>query len=323
MHTITAPSEPLFRSRCTLGEGPLYEARTNTLHFVDIGKNTVHHLELDGLQCETDYYRHPVTVIVLRHDHPGFLCAALRGFAYIPARLASSSAEKPAPITYLSRAFSTDLEPHRMFNDGICDARGRFFAGSKMIRGRDSRPETKPGSLFKVTQEELHSDAGPKQVKTDLTIPNGMGFTSDNRTLYLTDTETNRILAFDYDLDTGDFTNERLWVEPSGPGMPDGCCMDVDDHLWSAKFGGAAIERFNPSGDAVLRIDFPTALNITACVFGGKDMATLYVTTASLEESKDDTPENLAKYTESGNLFAIDLGAYGIKGRPRFEFASS
>ena len=71
MRVVQAPTEPLLAARCSLGEGPVWEAATSTLHFVDIGRNSVHHLHLPSGEHTVDHYSACIGSIVLRRDAPG------------------------------------------------------------------------------------------------------------------------------------------------------------------------------------------------------------------------------------------------------------
>jgi sugar lactone lactonase YvrE len=78
-------------------------------------------------------------------------------------------------------------------------------------------------------------------------------------------------------------------------------------------WGGACVACFNgTTGELLRKIEVPAA-NVTSCAFGGNDLKTLFITTASISMN----PETAAKYPLAGNLFAIDLD---VKGVPAFFF---
>lgn len=76
-----------------------------------------------------------------------------------------------------------------------------------------------------------------------------------------------------------------------------------------------------PSGQPDLPIEFKDALHITACELGGKAGKTLFVTTASLEESGDGDKEELReRFAKSGAVWAVDLGGEETLAKERYKF---
>jgi sugar lactone lactonase YvrE len=154
-------------------------------------------------------------------------------------------------------------------------------------------------------------------VKTLLTgtrISNGLTWSPDYRTFYYIDTPTRVVMAYDYDLATGEIANPRPAISvPPEMGWPDGMTSDVEGMLWVALWGGAKLTRWNPAtGQLVTEIPVP-AFNVSSCAFGGPDLTDLYVTSAC----KGMNAEQLAKYPLSGGLFRIQAN---IQGMPTFEF---
>lgn len=123
-----------------------------------------------------------------------------------------------------------------------------------------------------------------------------------------------KVMVYDYDDNKGKISNGRLLVEvPREMGAPDGMTIDSDGNLWVCLWGGAGVACFDGTTGKLLRkIDVPAA-NVTSCAFGGKDLKTLFITSASISMS----PESKGKYPLAGNLFAIDLDVRGV---PAFFF---
>ncbi|KAL5639089.1 hypothetical protein ACGC1H_006569 [Rhizoctonia solani] len=120
-------SEPLLKTQCLLGEGPLYDLRTDTLHFVDIMRNKVYNYNLGTKELIVHEYEEAVSALAIRADAPGFACAAARGFALLHPPSTSSDKGR---IEYLATPLTAEEEAKTRFNDGACDAKGRFFAGT-------------------------------------------------------------------------------------------------------------------------------------------------------------------------------------------------
>jgi sugar lactone lactonase YvrE len=186
------------------------------------------------------------------------------------------------------------------FNDGKCDPLGRLWVGSMALN-----EEKYSGSLYMIDEK------GKTELKIDsVTISNGIVWTSNHKTMYYIDTPTAQIRAFDFDNNTGSISNERVVIEISNNlGYPDGMAIDEEDMLWVGMWNGNAVIRFDPNtGEIISKIEVP-AHNVTSCAFGGKLLDTLYITTASV----DMTPEESAKYPLAGSLFKAVPGVKGVK----------
>jgi len=203
--------------------------------------------------------------------------------------------------------FILNPEPHlpgNRFNDGKCDPAGRFLAGTM-----DDNERLPSGSLY-----SLSPDGKLKTLLRGTRISNGLAWSTDYRTFYHIDTPTRTVMAYDYDLASGEIANPRAAVAiPAGMGWPDGMTSDAEGMLWVALWGGAKLTRWDPAtGRLETEIPFP-AYNVSCCTFGGPDLDDLYVTTAR----KGMSAEQLAKYPLSGGLFRIHTKWQGM---PTFEF---
>ncbi|KAG6381250.1 regucalcin [Boletus reticuloceps] len=312
---------------------PLYDPKTQILHFVDICENKIFHLDTKTLAFSVETFDEPITCLALRNNEDGLACTTASGFAVLDEGSALRHLRKPLPEHHT---------PYVRFNDGACDSKGRFFAGS--IHSKD---QGIPGQLWMYdpdTGECKVVDEGP--------------FTNNYR--YFTDSLTNLIYA--YDFDDGKLSNRRIVVDAIAQGLPentfcDGLCIDDEGYIWSARFvaverlilehanrmttgrwGGSRIVRFSPQGNIDTEIYFPTALNVTACCFGGVQLPwlvenhnhsefcstglnedQLYVTTAHCGAVGGDS--NLQeKYPDSGHLFVVDLSGHYKGGRWRYPF---
>jgi sugar lactone lactonase YvrE len=289
---ISAPEFAL-DARADLGEGPAWEPRTGCLYWVDIHAG---HLHIFNPQEGVD-----------RHIDVGeFLgCAAPRDSGGLVLGLRNGFATLDLSTEKLTRLVNP--EPHlpgNRFNDGKCDPAGRFLAGTM-----DDAETKASGSLY-----SLAPDGTLKTLVTGTRISNGLAWSPDYRTFYYIDTPTRTVMAYDYDLATGDIANPRPVVTvPPEMGWPDGMTSDTEGMLWVALWGGAKLTRWNPAtGRLVAEIPFP-ALNVSSCCFGGPDLTDLYVTSAC----KEMNAEELTKYPLSGGLFRIKTN---IQGMPTFTF---
>ena len=146
----------------------------------------------------------------------------------------------------------------------------------------------------------------PEQLADDIGFANGPCFSLDGRTLYLADSLERTIWAYDYDPKSAQISNERVFFSGFSRGHPDGSATDAEGYLWNCRFAGGCVVRVAPDGriDRVLEVP---ARNVTTCAFGGKDLKTLYITTA---EMMTDESDRLA-----GSLFALDVD---VPGAPAF-----
>jgi sugar lactone lactonase YvrE len=293
--TQTINPELILDARALLGEGPIWDARASVLYWVDIAGCKVHIFKpATGGDRAIDVGQ-PVGTVVPRRA--GGVMVALRdGFAALD--LDSSALTMIAdPEAHL---------PGNRFNDGKCDPAGRFWAGT-MRQAEDQRGG---GSLYR-----LDPDLSVHKMLGDVTVANGIAWSSDARTMYFIDTPTMTVAAFDYNLETGDIANPRPVVHtPDGPGFPDGMTIDAEGMLWVAYWGGWRVVRWNPhTGEALAVIELPVE-RVTAPWFGGPNLDELYITTARVGLND----AGLANQPHAGSIF---VARPGVRGLAAFDFA--
>jgi sugar lactone lactonase YvrE len=199
------------------------------------------------------------------------------------------------------------------FNDAKCDRHGRLWAGTT------DRLETDAlGALYRID-----GDGTATSFAEGFVCSNGPSFSPDGRIMYHTCSHERVINAYDIDPATGRATNRRLFAKiDATAGVPDGSTVDSEGYLWSTHWGGWRITRYAPDGRIDREIAMPVK-SVTSCAFGGKDMGTLFVTTASIEFDNgrwifmDDAGFDAAPL--NGSIFAIDVG---IKGLPETPFGA-
>jgi sugar lactone lactonase YvrE len=290
---ISSP-ELILEARADLGEGPAWEPRSEVLYWIDIHAGGLHIFD-------------PLTRTDRSIEVGEFLgCAAPRRAGGLVLGLRSGFATLDLASEKITRLVNPEPGlPGNRFNDGKCDPAGRFLAGSM-----DDAEVEASGSLY-----SLASDGSVKTLLTGTRISNGLAWSPDYRTFYFIDTPTRTVMAYDYDLTSGDIANPRPALSvPLELGWPDGMTSDTEGKLWVAMWGGAKLTRWDPdTGKLLAEIPFP-ALNISSCAFGGPNLTDLYITSAR----KEMTAEQLAKYPFSGGLFRIKTD---IEGMPTFDFA--
>jgi sugar lactone lactonase YvrE len=145
-------------------------------------------------------------------------------------------------------------------------------------------------------------------METGLTIANGMGWSPDGRTFYLTDTLRHTIYAYDYVADSGLIHNRRVLIhDPDEPGLPDGLAVDSAGFLWSARWGGWMLRRYDPDDHLERRIEVPVECP-SSCAFGGPELNELYITSAwTFLDANQRAAQPFA-----GDLFRIRLDVPGM-----------
>ena len=190
--------------------------------------------------------------------------------------------------------------PNNRFNDGKCDPSGRFWVGTMSMND-----EKEAGALYR-----LDRDSSIHKMIENVSISNGIVWSLDSTKMYYIDTPTQKVMAYDFNNNTGDISNPKIAIEVSPElGSPDGMTIDAEGNLWIALWGGSAIGCWNPeTGKLKKKIKVP-AKNVTSCAFGDDDLGTLYITTARTNT----TDEELKKFPNAGGVFKTTPGVKGIK----------
>lgn len=278
--------ELVLDSRANLGEGPVWDAQTSTLVWVDMMAHDVHRFDPATGKDTAVNVGTPVGAAVLRASG-GMMLAVEDGF------LALSDAGE----VELFAAVEAQDRTHRM-NDGKCDSAGRFWAGTTSY-------DFVPGES---TLWRLDADGATTPVITGMTLSNGLGWSPDDRTLYVIDSFGLRLDAFDYDASSGTVGPARQLIGfADGGALPDGMTVDAEGYLWVAMYGGGALRRYAPDGSLDREVPVPVS-QPTSCAFGGPDYTDLYVTTAN----QLTTPEQRAAEPTLGGLFRCRPGVAGL-----------
>jgi sugar lactone lactonase YvrE len=194
--------------------------------------------------------------------------------------------------------------PQNRFNDGRADRAGRFWAGTMCDVLRES-----VGSLYRVDP-----DRTSVKLFNDIVVPNSLAWSPDSKTMYFADTPKQCIWAFEFDLDSGTLGPRRVFRDTAGhPGRPDGSAVDSEGCLWNCEYGGWRVVRYRPDGEIDRTFGVPAA-NPTCCAFGGPDLQTLFVTSATQRLK----PDQLAEQPHAGSVFAMRTTVAGL---PESRFA--
>lgn len=278
--------------KCELGEGPIWNKSNGLLYWLDITGKRLH-------QWSPASAEHRVALLPQQIG-----CMALKGEN--EAIFAGEQGFQMYHLTTGEMKPLIDPEPHlpsTRFNDGKCDIRGRFLAGTM------SNANLPEGALY-----VMHPDGKVDTLLDQVACSNGIAWSPGFDTLYYVDSLTYRVDAFDYQADTGQISNRRpiISYEPGGA-LPDGMTWDEQGMLWIAEWGGWKVSRWNPHTGERLAIIHVPAQHVTSCVFGGEEMNVLYITTARNGRSA----EELSDQPHAGGLFRVQTS---VKGAPCYTF---
>ncbi|VVE83275.1 SMP-30/gluconolactonase/LRE family protein [Pandoraea sputorum] len=292
--------ERLAPSRATphaVGESPLWRADEQALYWVDIPAKQLHRATPDD--GEHRQWTFPEQVACFSFDTAGTLLAACETGVFA-VRL---SAPGDVAASMLTRLAAPDFPASGMrFNDGRCDRQGRFWAGTMVA---DMSLASDAGSLYRF--DATNGLSAP--LVDGLVTQNGLGFSPDSRTMYLSDSHptVRRVWAFDFDAHSGTIRNRRLFVDMNQyPGRPDGAAVDADGCYWTCANDGGRLLRFTPEGVLDREIVLPVS-KPSMCAFGGRDFDTLFVTSIRPGANANE---------HDGHVFAVRCGVQGLPEAP-------
>jgi len=282
-----------------LGESLYWDTGADRLYWIDAWKAHVH--TYDPATCEIKVFDLSTALAgrpigsIARHAGGGMIGAVQGGFYRL---------DPEGGTAQMIAAAETDRPATNRLNDGKCDRAGRFWCASVNTDHR-----TPSGALWRFEAEH-----DPVLMQDGLIVGNGIAWSPDDRLMYLADTLAGQVWKYDFDLATGEIANRQLFISTAHiRGGVDGATVDASGCYWAALFRGGAVAQFDPDGKLMRHIALPV-LNPTMCAFGGHNLDTLYVTSASrFLDSAQRHAQPLA-----GSVFAIrGLGVRGLP-EPRF-----
>lgn len=277
--------ETVLEAGCELGEGPVWSVEQQALFFVDITGRRLH--RYDPAASRHDSW--PVD------EDVGCIAPALRGGFVAAMRSGLWMLDERGRKLRALSANPEDPATSR-FNDGKVDPAGRFWAGTL-----DEPKAGGQAGLYRYDRRGLARMAG------GVLTSNGLAWSPDGRTLYHADTPRFVVRAYDYDVETGEIANGRVFLERDAStadrARPDGAAVDVEGCYWTALYDGGRVARYDPDGRLMAEFAAP-AKKVTMPAFGGADLKTLYLTSA--RDAAD----------EGGDLYAMEVEVAGLALRP-------
>jgi sugar lactone lactonase YvrE len=284
--------ELVLDARNAVGESPVWIGAEQALYWVDIpGRKLLRWDAASGLSRHWDTEEMPACIAP--RSGRGFICGMETGWFHLDPR--DDGTVRSTPLA----SFPQPL-PGMRFNDGRCDRQGRFLAGTMLM---NMAAGASVGCVYSYQKK-----SGLTKLLDGFITPNGMAFSLDGRTMYLSDSHPSvqSVWAFDYDTETGVPSNRRLFIDMKPlPGRPDGAAVDAEGCYWICGNDAGLIHRFTPDG----KLDRSLAVPVkkpAMCAFGGAGLDTLFVTSIR-PEGVDLSDQPLA-----GGVFALRPGVRGL-----------
>lgn len=275
----------------SVGESPLWVPDEKALYWVDIEGFAIHRL-CTGSGQHQQWKVDSEASSLARAAQGGLMVAQRRGFSHFNPDSGALTLVAEAPFDQATTRF----------NDGKCDAAGRFWCGTIY------EPRDKPAAeMFVLERGQIRKVWSGGMVNS-----NGLGFSPDNKTMFHAETASHRVTRFAFDLLAGTVTDERDVrrfssdkAAPDYGGRPDGAAVDSEGNYWVAMFEGGRILKLSPQGDQLDEIPLPLRCP-TMVAFGGPDLRTLYVTSAGKRPAQE-----LAAHPLSGKILAVRMPVAG------------
>lgn len=286
-HIPAIPADPvvLVNHPSDTGEGPLWDDATSTLTWNDIPAGTLFRYD-PALGTNTVVYQHSGAIggHTLQDD------GSLLLFCKDGAVLAWNGDETRVILESIPAVVGS------RFNDVISDPAGNVFCGTMPL-------ERGSAHLYKLdTTGEL------TLIWDDLGLSNGMGFSPDQSTFYLSDSDNRVVYRADYH--DGEVDNREVLIRlHDEAAVPDGMTVDANGDLWVAVWDGSCLLHYSAAGDLIDKVMFPV-MKISSISFGNVDFSTAFVTTAG-GKNRDGDDGGLA-----GSLFSVQIS--GVRGKSEF-----
>lgn len=270
-----------------LGEGPTWDSRNQTVYWIDIKGMHFSSLRLGGKNIETLKTKGMISSLV--PSRSGKLYATI-GHGYYRINPTNGDEELLGEV-------EKDISSNR-FNDGKVDPFGNYWAGTM-----DMNEKSPAGALYVYTHE-----GDLKKVLNHFTISNGLSWNYEKKKFYHIDTPTRKVMVYDFD-ENCHLTNGKVAVDMGHEdGFPDGMNMDSKGMLWVCHWAGHQVSQWNPdTGKKLQSIKLP-ATNVTSCVFGGKDLDQLFVSSAKLTDAQAPNVSDMG-----GSVFRLKADVSGVE----------
>jgi sugar lactone lactonase YvrE len=292
IHEQAEEIEVVLDAHAMIGESPTWSPAGRALYWIDVKRPALHRYDPEGGTCLTWPVTSDLGAFALLEKEHAALLALRHGMHRLD--LTTGALEPLGPPPFDPKLFR--------FNEGICDASGRFWVGV-MFDPTDGSLPAQRASLHSFTLS-----SGLRREPDAAELHNGMAWSVDGRRFFLTHSNSGAIYAFDFDVGAGLLGSKQLFARvPAELGLPDGAAVDVDGRYWCAVHGGGRLRCYTPDGKVDREVLLPVS-QPTMCAFGGRDLNWLYVTSAANGLSA----EQLLAEPLAGALLRLRPGVNGI-----------
>lgn len=290
--------ELLFDAHAIIGESPTWAASEGAIYWIDVKAPALHRLDFASRTDEAWPLSSDIGAFALIARQNAALVALREGLFTLDLATGELTMLAPSP-------FNPSL--HR-FNEGACDSTGRFWVGTMFDPLPECDSDPQPAGLYSFRPSE-----GLRAEPDAAELHNGMAWSVDETTFYLSHSRQQSVFAYDFDAARGTLGSRRHFATvPKELGLPDGAAVDEQGGYWCALHGGWRVRRYHPDGtpdrDVILPVSQPTM-----CAFAGPDLDIMVVTSASDKLSV----EQLREQPHAGALFCFRPGMRGV---PRHSF---
>ncbi len=282
--TATKP-ELVYAARAELAEGPIWHDRA--LWWVDISAGTLNRLD-PANGSNTARATNGFLSAETPADDGRWLIARRNELAWLDWETGGLAHFRSSP-----RPSGTTLR----FNDGKCDAAGRFWVGTLDLAGKKNRC-----SLYCVEKNRT------RRILSGISLSNGLAWSPSGESFFYADTATRRVDRFRFEAERGRLSERTALVTLArSEGWPDGITCDAEGNVWIACWGaGQVLCVDGRTGRRLSRIRIP-ATQVSSCAFGGEKLDQLFITTAWQGFST----EQRASEPLAGGIFAITTSSSG------------
>lgn len=160
--------------------------------------------------------------------------------------------------------------PVGFLNDMVVDGRGRAYVDCSVVRrfggdGAECIAVIEPSGAVQTATSEVYA-------------PNGLAVTEDGTRLLCASPLRRQLTSFRIEPD-GKLADRAVVADTMS--RPDGICLDASGAVWIGALEAHACQRIAPGG-AVLEAVSAGNRSVTACVLGGVDRRTLFLTTVEV-----------------------------------------
>jgi len=284
--------ELLLDCQAIIGESPTWFAPRQALYWIDVKAPALYRLDANRTQTQWRLDA-DIGAFALLEGAEGALVALRTGIFRLD--FVTGEARQLAPAPFDPNLFR--------FNEGLCDAEGRFWVGVMF--------DPRPGVAAEPAKAPLHRFTfGEGLVAGDdwSDLHNGFALNAEEDAFFLSHSKARSVLRAPYDRASGRLGKPGLFAEIRTEGhVPDGAAVDEEGCYWCAIHGAGVLHRYDPSGRLILQVALPVS-QPTMCAFVGPDLDEMVVTSAREKLSEDE----LKREPQAGGLFRLRPGVRGL-----------